>query len=100
MAIDSLFSVLKLSDLEKDIYKILIKDGHITADEVAHKLGISDEVAYEGLKSLSTQGLLEEQMEEDVKKFHIKSSEKLEFIINQKQEEINEAKDALSEIKE
>lgn len=95
MKLNQILDLFNLRPLEKEVFRICLESGMIGATSLAQKTGISRTSVYDVLKSLMKNGLVIESQKNGVKFFIVQKPEKIELLIEEKQNKILIAKTAL-----
>ena len=89
---------LGLSENEAKVYMAMLELGPATMLEIAAKAGVNRPTAYVQVESLKKMGLVSTQIKGKKQLFLAESPDQLEFIIEKKENEIEQKKDELKKI--
>jgi HTH-type transcriptional regulator, sugar sensing transcriptional regulator len=89
---------LDLSDKEADVYLQLLQAGTSPASAVAQRTGMTRSTAHYTCQQLSKKGIVARTMKNTVFLFSAEPPEKLEYLIEQKRNELDRRRDALREV--
>ncbi len=99
MNIKKLLELFGLRDIEAKLYEELFMGGTLSASEIAKHVGISRTSVYDLLERLIEAGLVTETLQGSTKKFIVQPPEKIQLLIIEKENIINDAKRVVQELK-
>ena len=100
MGIQKLLGFFGLRDIETKLYEELFLGGTLSASEIAKRVGISRTSVYDLLERLIESGLITETLQGGSKKFIVQPPEKIQLLIAEKENALNEAKHAAQELQQ
>nr|MBA4404900.1 hypothetical protein [Nanoarchaeum sp.] len=87
-----------LSPNESKCYKALLKLGSSSANELSRKSGVHRVSVYDALRGLQEKGLISQITKENKLLFEAESPEKIEEMIKEKEDDLNEVKETIPEL--
>ena len=100
MQLDKILNLFELGAQEKEIFLTLLELNSAKATTLSQKTGLARTAIYDFLDRLIKKGLLIESQKNGIKNFSAQKPEIIELLIEEKQKDIFNAKQALGELKE
>lgn len=91
-------TLFNLRPIEASLYEKLFYGGRMGATELAKQAGISRTSAYDLLENLASAGLITESQKNGIKIFSVEEPKKLQLLFKERENVLEEAKKALSEM--
>jgi len=100
MNIQKLLKIFRLRDIEAKLYEELFLGGTLSASEIAKRVEVSRTSVYDLLEHLVAVGLITETLQGVTKKFIVQSPAKIQLLIAEKEQELNDAKCVTEELQQ
>jgi len=100
MNANKILDLFNLRTLEKDVFCVCLELGSSGATALAQRAGITRTAVYDVLECLKKKGLIIESQKGGTKVFSVQKPEAIELLVDEKQKEVMNAKDALTQFKE